>query len=49
MRDCVCVAVVLGPGSPLSFSGINDDLLDDHYDVLGFDTDFVGWASDSDE
>ena len=32
-----------------SFSGIDDDLLDDHFDALGYDTDFVGWASDADE
>ena len=32
-----------------SFLGIDNDLSDDYYDALGYDTDLVGWASDSDE
>ena len=36
-----------------SFSGYDDDLadalLDDHYDALGYDLEFAGWDSDSDD
>ena len=57
MRVCVCVAVVLGLGSPpfpKFFSGNDEDdytdaLWDDQYDAIGYDPEFVGWDSDSDE
>ena len=32
------------------FSGDDDDALwDDHFDALGYDPEFVGWDSDSDD
>ena len=45
---CLCYYYT-GPRLTLSFIGIDDDMLDKHYNALGFDTDFVGWASDSDK
>ena len=40
--ECDFVTICIGSWLTLSFASINDDMLDDHYDALGFDTDFVG-------
>ena len=47
-RDvCACVTVVLSPFRSLlssnSFSGVDDDLLIEHLDALGYDYSFRGW------
>ena len=51
MRVCGCIVVVLGLDSLFLFTGNDNDdtLLDDHYDALGYDPEFMGWESDSDE
>ena len=49
MRVCTCVTVLYWALAHSSFSGIDDNLFDDHYDALGYDNDLVGWESDSDE